>query len=590
MRMKFSRQFSQFNRRFFNSTTDFTVIGSGELGGKAGGLAFIKDIITKRPSFEQDGLFVSIPTLTVITTTYFDEFMEQNRLYDLAYSDDMPDYILAHKFQHTDLPVMMLGDLRSLIEQVHTPLAIRSSSLLEDAMYEPFAGIYATKMIPNNQASPDTRFHKLVEAIKFVYASTFFKKAKDYLKATNHSIQEEKMAVIIQEVVGLRHGDKFYPNISGVARSHNFYPAGRAKPEDGVVNLALGLGKTIVDGEYCWMYSPAYPKVFPPHGTANELLKHTQLRFWAVNMGNAPEYDPTKETEYLVHPHIIDAEKDGTLDWIASTYDDRSDKITLGISGKGPRVLTFAPILALQRFPLNEFVKALLSLCKEAVGSDVEIEFALTFDTKREIPVRMGFLQVRPMVVSHESVSITEGEFSTEQVLAMSDNVLGNGSISTMTDIVYVKPETFDAKYTLQIAGEIAVINTRLRQEGKHYLLIGFGRWGSADHWLGIPISWGQISHANVIVEATLPNMNPELSQGSHFFHNISSFQVLYFSIRYSGMSPIDWGWLQQQDSLTETNFVRYVRLPSPLYIKVDGKTGKGVILKNSSAESRRSD
>ncbi|MBD3309376.1 phosphoenolpyruvate synthase, partial [candidate division KSB3 bacterium] len=324
MSTNISRQFPAFARKFFDSTEDFTIIGTGELGGKATGLAFMHDLLAHTPDLAQAQMTVSIPRLTVITTEYFEEFMAQNRLYDDVYAD-LPDYLLAHKFQQAELPVMMLGDLRSLIEQVHTPLAIRSSSLLEDALHEPFAGIYETKMIPNNQPSPDTRFQKLIEAIKFVYASTFFKQARAYLHATQHALDDEKMAVIIQEVVGKRHQDRFYPNISGVARSYNFYPTGRATPESGIVSLALGLGKTIVDGGNAWFYSPAYPKVFPPHATPRDLLKQTQLQFWAVNMGPPPEYDPTRETEYLVQSHISSAERDGTLAWVASTYDPHSD-------------------------------------------------------------------------------------------------------------------------------------------------------------------------------------------------------------------------------------------------------------------------
>lgn len=570
----------QFNRTFFHATEDFTVIGSGEPGGKARGLAFIKQVIAEHDFANTLGIAVSIPTLTVITTEYFDEFMQQNDLYDVVCDDDLPDYILAHKFQQASLPVMLLGDLRGLVEQVHTPLAIRSSSLLEDAMYEPFAGIYETKMIPNNQASADVRFQKLVEAIKFVYASTFFKQAKDYLKATGHGLEDEKMAVIIQEVVGLRHGDRFYPNISGVARSHNFYPMGRARPEDGVVNLALGLGKTIVDGGISWVYSPAYPKVFPPHATARELLNLTQLHFWAVNMGNPGEYDPTKETEYLMQIHVTDAERDGTLDWVASTYDARSDRLTLGLSGNGPRALTFAPILALGRLPLNDAVKRLLTACKEAVDNDVEIEFALTFDPKRDLPVRFGFLQVRPMVVSHEVVEISDEETTDDRVLTRSENVMGNGIVEQLTDIVYVKPQAFDAKHTPRIAQELAEINAHFLESGRSYLLIGFGRWGSADPWLGIPVNWSQINCAKVIIEATLPQMNPDLSQGSHFFHNITSFQVLYFSVKHSGQYRIDWDWLQQQRIAAETEFVCHIQLVKPLTVKVDGRKGAGVIFK----------
>jgi hypothetical protein len=568
-----------FDRKFFGASEDFTTIGTGELGGKARGLAMSKQIIAAA-NHDHARMIVNIPRLTVITTTYFDTFMQQNDLYDAAYSDTLSDHIIAHKFQQADLPVMMLGDLRSLIEQVHSPLAIRSSSLLEDAMYEPFAGIYETKMIPNNQPSPDTRFLKLTEAIKFVYASTFFKRAKAYLKATRHSIGDEKMAVIIQEVVGMSHGKTFYPNISGVARSYNFYPIGKARAQDGVVNLALGLGKTIVDDGTSWLYSPPYPDIPPPYGSPRDLLKQTQLHFWAVNMGRIFGYDPLKETEYLLHAHIMDAEPDGTLEWLVSTYDLQSDRITPGIVGKGPKIVTFAPILTLHRLALNEVIISLFTACKKALGHEVEIEFAVTFDPKRSIPPRFGLLQVRPIVVSHDNVEIAEAEFVDQRCIVASDCVLGNGTNSTIQDIIYVKPQTFDAKNTRRIAEEIAMMNDTMVAEVRPYLLIGFGRWGSSDPWLGIPVNWSHINGVQAIVEATLPQMNPDLSQGSHFFHNMTSFQVVYFSVKHAAQYQIDWEWLDAQAEAQETPYVRHVRLMSPLCIKVDGKTGRGVVLR----------
>ncbi len=348
-----TRRIPRFNREFFGPGERFTTIGDGELGGKAQGLAFIKDFLaTDLDPSRFPGIDVQVPTLVVITTQMFDLFMERNDLNDIALSD-MPDDRIAHAFQKADLPVEMLGDLRALIEKVHTPLAVRSSSLLEDALYQPFAGVYATKMIPNNQHDPAQRFHRLMEAIKFVYASTFFKTARGYIRATDHDVESEKMAVILQEVVGRRHGDRFYPHISGVARSFNFYPVGRARPEEGVVNLALGLGKTIVDGGITWTYSPAHPSAPPPYGSIGDLMKNSQLRFWAVNMGRPPEYNPIAETEYLLQADIGQAEYDGTLKVTASTYNAQSDRLTMGIGNQGPRVLNFAPLLTSRRHSLQ---------------------------------------------------------------------------------------------------------------------------------------------------------------------------------------------------------------------------------------------
>ncbi len=568
-----------FKRKFFDSEEVLTRIGRGSLGGKALGLAFIKDIIASKLNHDDyPDISVNIPTLTVIATDHFDTFIQQNDLYEIAHSD-MPDDRIAHAFQKAQLPVELLGDLRMLISKVHSPLAIRSSSLLEDAIYEPFAGVYVTKMIPNNQPDIDTRFQKLVEAIKYVYSSVFFKDAKSYIGATKQSIANEKMAVIIQEVVGSRHWDRFYPHIAGVARSYNFYPSGHAKPEDGVVDLALGLGKTIVDGGVAWSYSPAFPKAVPPYNTIGDLLKDTQTKFWAINMGRPPEYDPIRETEYMVESNLKDAEFDGTLNYLASTYVPERDRISPGIGAKGPRLLNFASILSHNQIPLNNLIKTLLKLCEEAVGTAVETEFAITLDNNKGLPARFGFLQVRPMVVSDAKIDVAAAELGADNVLVASEKVLGNGIVDSILDVVYVKPDSFTAKNNPRIAMELEGINRHLVNSGDPYLLIGFGRWGSSDPWLGINVNWGQISGAKVIVEATLPDMNVDLSQGSHFFHNITSFQICYFSVHHSGKYKIRWAWLDSQKTVTETNYVRHVRLAAPLMIRVDGRNGRGVIL-----------
>ncbi len=569
-----------FDRKFFTSDEVITRIGTGSIGGKASGLAFIKDMLAAWAKDAKTGdISVSIPRLTILATDAFDRFMESNNLYEMVASQTRDD-LIAHAFQRADLPYDLVGDLRALIESVRTPLAIRSSSLLEDAMYEPFAGVYATKMIPNNQSDADTRFRKLVEAIKYVYASTFFEGARDYVAATGKSSADEKMAVVIQEVVGTRFGERFYPHLSGVGRSYNFYPIGKAKPENGVVNLALGLGKTIVDGALNWTYSPAYPKIVPPVGSLGELLKLTQTLFWAVNMGRPPEYDPIRETEYLIHAGLDDAERDGSLRFTASTYRPQDDRLVPGIGADGPRVLTFAPILAEREIPLNELIVSLLRLCEEAVGNPVEIEFAVTLDPKDGLPARFGFLQVRPMVVSDERVELADDEMTGEQVLAASDRVMGNGEVATLKDIVYVRPDVFEARHTPAIAEELVRFNRALAAEKRRYLLIGFGRWGSSDPWLGIPVEWAHVSNAGAIIEATLPDMNVELSQGSHFFHNISSFRICYFMVQHTGMYHIDWEWLAARREEGAGRFVRHVRTPRPLTVKVDGCTGRGVIVK----------
>ncbi len=569
----------EFQGEFFDPDRRLTSIGSGSIGAKASGLAFIDGVLRSKFNAQDSAqIQVSIPSLTVIRTDVFDEFLKRNALNDLAYSESTND-VIAHAFQKALLPVEILGDLRRLIEKVHTPLAIRSSSMLEDALNHPFAGVYVTKMIPNNQPSPDIRFQKLMEAIKLVYASTFSKSAKDYLKAIKRSPYDEKMAVIIQEVVGALHADRFYPNVSGIAKSFNFYPIGRSRPEDGMASLALGLGKTIVDGGTCWTYSPAYPGISTPVASAGELMEQTQNEFWAVHMGKPPAYDPIQETEYLVRLNLSDAEADGTLSHIASVYDVQEDRISIGLDREGPRVLNFAGLLGLKGVPLNDVIRSLLSLSQQSLGTPVEIEFAATFN-----PHRFGFLQVRPMVVPGDKIDIAEEELKGENVLLASENVLGNGIIETIRDIVYVKPQEFEAQYSPRIALELETVNRGLLEKERPYVLIGFGRWGSSDPWGGIPVEWGQVCGAKVIVEATRPTMNFELSQGSHFFHNLSSFEVCYFCVPYSGEYSIDWEWLSRQKVEQETPFVRHVVLQTPLQVKVDGRSGRGVIRASRSA------
>ncbi len=569
-----------FNRSaFLNDENKITTIGNGSIGGKAHGLVRVNHWLNN-PEMQQKypGMNIGIPAMAVIRTDIFDAFMKRNNLYQIALSG-LPDERIAHAFQKAALPMEILGDLRALIAQVHTPLAIRSSSMLEDAMDEPFAGIYGTKMTPNNQPDTTTRFNKLAEAIKYVYATTFFKAARDYIKATNHQTENEKMAVIIQEVVGAMHGEKYYPECSGVARSRNYYAFGNATPEDGIVSLALGLGKTVVDGGQVWSYSPAFPKADPPVGSLNDLMKITQTNYWAVNMGTNHTYDPVKETEYMTQQHIETAEEHKPLRWVASTLDDQSGRLVMGIGKKGARLLNFAPLLRLDDIPLNNLISDLLAMCSSIYETAVEIEFAATF-ILGEKP-RFGFLQVRPMVVSNEEVDIAAEELKKENILCSSTSVLGNGINQEIHDIVFMQPGSFNPKTTQKIALDIEKINEGLISNKKPCLLIGFGRWGTSDAWAGIPVDWGQISAAKVIVEAPLEGMNSELSQGSHFFHNVTSFRVFYFSIPYSGEFPINWEWLNNQEKVSDSEHITHVKLTSPLLVKVDGRSGRGIITFN---------
>jgi len=564
-----------FNRNFLDPDTPISCLGTGELGGKAEGLAFISDILHSELDQEKfPDIKVEIPSMAILCTDVFDSYMEQNRLYDLAYSD-LPDSRVAHAFQKAELPFEVLGDLRSIVEQVHTPLAIRSSSMLEDTKNEPFAGIYHTKMIPNNEYDPDVRFRQLAEAIKFIYASTYFKGAKGYRKTIGHKDEDEKMAVIIQELVGKRYRNRFYPEVAGVARSYNYYPLRPAKPEDGVVNLALGLGKTVVDGGISWAYSPAFPKAEPPFGSVSDMLKETQTEFWLVNMGEPPKYDPINEGEYITQDNITAAEEDGSLQYVASTYNALAGRLSIGIGFNGPRVLTFAPLLVLKLVPFSDLMKSLQSICEQSLGTPVEIEFAMTFN-----PHRFGFLQVRAMAIPTDVVHVSEAELEGENVFVSSEGVLGNGAVENIKDVVYVKPESFDLKHTKSIVPDLESFNDKLLEAGIPYLLIVFGRLGTTDPWLGIPVQWGQICGAKVIVEATLENVRVELSQGAHYFHNMINLGIKYFSLPFNRQYKIDWEWLKEQEIIDETHFVRHIRLEAPLNIRVDGQRSRGVICK----------
>ncbi len=566
-----------FDRRFFDASEQFTSIGSGAFGGKAHSLLWAKDLLESGLDARHRRHFaVKIPTLTVIATDVFETFMKENGLWDLV-ATNPSDHRLASAFQAAQLPVELTGDLWALVRQVHTPLAVRSSSLLEDALNQPFAGVYVTKMIPNNQHDAEARFHRLVEAIKLVYASTFFDNARAYRRMAAQG-GDDRMAVIIQAIVGRRHRDRFYPELSGVARSYSFYRSGRTRPEDGVVNLALGLGRTIVDGGITWSYSPAQPQATPPYGSIGELMKRTQVDFWAVNMGRVPMYDPVVETEYLVKCHLQDAEEDEVLRYLASTYDARSERLSMGVGIRGPRALTFAPLLVLEEYRLNDLLRSLLALCADAMGGPVEIEFAVTFPEDGDGPAQFGFLQVRPMAVSSAVVDLDITAIPREELLLASDRVMGNGVVDDVQDVLYVRPESFEARHTPAIASDIARLNLHLVDAGRPYLLVGFGRWGSSDPWLGIPVEWSQIGGARAIVEATLPSMNVDLSQGSHFFHNISAFNVSYFSVAFDSERPIDWDGLARCPAEHETDYVRHVRLPRPLLIEVDGRQGAGAV------------
>ncbi len=574
-----------YSRFFHEEYSQFSIIGSGSIGGKARGLAFMDRILARY--FDPaafPGVTVSIPRTLVLGTDVFDDFLRENDLLPQAVGSYSDSHI-ANLFIKASLPDKIVGDLRDFIRHVKVPLAVRSSSLLEDSLYQPFAGIYATKMLPNDQVGDDIRFLNLVNAIKFVYASTFFRQAKSYIGNTPHRVEDEKMAVVIQPVVGRAHGESFYPDFSGVARSYNYYPVGQAKPEDGVVNVALGLGKTIVDGGVSLRFTPAFAGILPQFNSIKEMFQFSQRDFYAIAMRRQDSIAFLEEDQYLVKYGLEKAEKDGVLEYLASTYSRENDAVYDGISFSGPRIINFAHILKNGIFPLAGIISDLLRLSCEAMNCAVEAEFAVTLDSQNVFPAQFSLLQVRPLVVQDELVKVELDEQLRGSAFCYSDRVLGNGVIRIVRDIVFVKPASFDASRSPQIAGEVDQLNARLRSADTPYMLIGPGRWGSTDPWLGIPVKWSQISGVKVVVEACQPNMNVDPSQGSHFFQNMTSLRIGYFTVpmdRAHGF--IDWEWLHALPAATETEHLKHVHLEEPLTVMIDGRKSQGVILKPGAA------
>ncbi len=570
-----------FDRVFFEEAGAFKQIGAGGIGGKASGLRKAREILRHNPSPEaQNRVGVEVPSVAVIATDTFDAFMRRNLLVPEELTG-IPDERIAHRFLGGDFPAEYVGDLRAVVEgTTGRPLAVRSSSLLEDALAHPFAGVYQTKMVPNNHPDPSVRFQRLLEAVKFVYASAYFRDATDYLSALGNHGQEEKMAVVIQEVVGTAFDERFYPHLSGVCRSYNFYRSGSARPEDGVVNLSLGLGKTIVDGGISWAYSPTRPRARPPFVSIADMLKNTQLRFWAVNVGAEPPYNPAQETEYLLNCDLREAEYDGSLRFLASTFDTNRDRLIPGTGTPGARVLDFAPLLQLELWPVNDTISRLLKLFERETGNAVEVEFAMTLPAREDGTPRLAVLQVRPMMVSTDRVDVPDYGCGDPGLVVYSSRVMGNGRLEDISNVVYVRPDRFERQHTARIAGELETLNRRLTESGIPFVLIGFGRWGSTDPWLGIPVSWAQISGAAVIVEATLPDFDVEPSQGAHFFHNMASFGIGYFSVHHASDCPIDWDWLGRQHVVSETEHIRHVEVNQPLEVIMDGRSGRGAILR----------
>lgn len=565
----------------------FTRIGAGSIGGKARGLAFINALIRRfdlRHRFEN--VRIAVPSSAAIGTDVYDEFVEHNRLRKVGARSG--DKRIAKEFLAATLPQAIFSDLTAFLKQVRYPLAVRSSSLLEDSQGQPFAGVYTTHMIPNNHHDLDVRLNQLCNAIKLVYASTFFRSARRYLEATGRHAEEEKMGVILQELVGSAHNGRFYPTFSGVARSHNYYPAGQMRPEDGVANVALGLGKMVVEGGQSLMFSPPLPHVLPQYPTTTDLLANSQREFYALDVSHPGVYPTPDANANLVKAGLDVAESDGTLAPIGSVYSPENDIVYDGVFRDGPRLVTFAHVLKSNLFPLSEILRLLLEIGRDGMACPIEIEFAVDLSRR---PMEFGVLQIRPVISREGCGDIDLRRADPDNAVCFSPRALGDGEMCGIHDIVYVKPAEFDAGRTREIAAELAKINDSLLHAGRQCVLIGPGRWGSADRWLGIPVTWEQISSAQVIVETSLKDFVVAPSQGTHFFQNLTSFGIGYFTVNPSLHEGfIDWDWLAKQNIVKETNFVRHVRMRKPLDVVLNGRTREGAVFKPGAWEVVRND
>lgn len=569
---------ADFDRETFDTTSSFTRIGGGSLGGKARALAFVRHLLTTSDLAERfPDAQVTVPPSVVLATDVFDEFLERNELRDFAIRCPVDEEI-ERRFLAAFLPPGVCRDLSSFLDLIRYPLAVRSSSLLEDSQYQPLAGVYETYMIPNNH--PDLRFRlrHLQQAIKRVYASAFSQRAKAHLGATPYRLEEEKMAVIIQKLVGAQHGERFYPDFSGVARSYNYYPSAPAKAEDGIVSVALGLGRTVVRGERSQSFSPRYPRNLINASSVEDIIRTSQRDFWALELPAGEDGGPGMWERRF---DLAAAERDGTLAPLASTFSPENYAVYDGMGRPGVRLVTFAPILKFDLFPLADIVKVLLDMAETGMGVPVEIEFAVNLSVPRGAPREFAFLQMRPMGASRDLEELEIGRIQPGTLLAHSDSILGNGELDSLRDLVVVDPDRFDRARGREVAQEVSQLNSELTSQGRAYVLFGVGRWGSADPWLGIPVKWEEISGARVIVEHELRDIQVTPSQGSHFFQNLTSFGVGYFTVNpEAGDGCVDWTWLASQPAVKEGRYVRHIRLAQPVVVKMNGRKRQGVILK----------
>ena len=580
---------AKFDRNKYDEYMVFSRIGEGSLGGKGRGLAFIDYFLKRHKLFNKyKNIAITIPRTVVLSTEVFDEFMEEYDLFSFV-AKKHDDETILNKFISKPLPEKALNDVEAFLATSNTPIAIRSSSVLEDSLHQPFAGIYATYMVPYTDLK--LLLEMVSNAIKSVMASAFYKNSKAYIKATSHSIEESRMAVILQEVIGTQYEDVYYPNISGVARSINFYPIGEEKPREGIANIALGLGEIIVSGGRTLRFSPYHPKNILQLSSTEIALKETQKHFYGLDMNPNSYHVSTSEEINKVKINLRQAKNHRSLKFVASTYDLQNNRIRSGVFHDGARIISFENILKYDSFPLAEILKELLRIGQREIGHPIEMEFAVKLDVPTGEPKVFSFLQIRPIVEYNDYKHLIPDEIDTSNTIIYSESALGNGKYENIYDFVYVKPDVFNAAKTRDIAVSIEKLNDTFEKKGKKYVLVGPGRWGSSDPWLGIPVNWSQVSAAKVIVESGLENFRIDPSQGTHFFQNLTSFKVGYLTINpFSNDGYFDTNYLNNQDAIYEDTYIRHIRFKEALTIIIEGKNNKAVIYKDGYVLSNTDD
>lgn len=570
-----------FDRDRFDPDINFAKTGNGSLGGKARGLAFFSAMLHRnRERLEPfDQFDIVVPQTLVVTTDAFDEFINLNKLHDLT-REDLTDEAVLARVRKSPLPTRLSAQLGDYLRTVNYPLAVRSSSILEDAQFRSYAGLYHTCMVANDHSAFQFRLIQLENAIRRVYASTYFLAPKSFSKRVGNQIEQEKMAVILQQVVGSRYGSSFYPAISGVAQSLNYYPFSAMKPEDGIVSIALGLGKSVMEGEKILRFSPRFPEILPQRSTIPDILNNAQQYFYALPLERTTTNPEASDANTLDRRSIAEATDEFPVRYLSSTYDPSEERIRDQFSPLGIPVLTFAAILKYRAYPLPQAIMTLLEMGREGLGCPVEIEFAVDFPQKASGKARLAVLQLRPMSAREEMLEVDIAGDEYNQAFCICHQALGNTDNRTMYDLVYIRPETFDPSKTIEIARQLGKINSSLVKAARKYILIGPGRWGSADHFLGIPVTWNDIGGVGAIVETVHPSINADPSQGSHFFHNIASLGINYLNVGIHPEDRIDWQYLAGLTVAEETEHVVHVRRAAPFVLRVDGRKRMGVLLR----------